>query len=185
MHRWYQAETGKYSRVDPLGLRAGIHSLIYANGRVATMTDPLGLEPKPSSAGWCDERPVLFQLCECSREEASASLGETLALRAQFCNGTGVSHRSRISNPVASGAFGVAGSVDGGRAWYDPSVIGDDPCLAACTCVHEENHASALHDPRLVQLRMVGVPTADILDWLECMAYSDEAVCLSGFLGNL
>lgn len=185
VHRWFEPTAARYTKIDPLGLLAGMNLFGYGRSKPTLFTDPLGLTPKPQEGKWCDERSPNFDLCDCSKKTALSALDETLSLRRQFCDGRGVSNRSRTKDPVASGDYSVAGSLDNGRPWYDPSVIGDDPCLHACTCVHEENHAAALADPRLADLFHDELPTELIADWLECMAYSDEAVCLSGFIGNI
>ena len=43
VHRWYQPATGRYTRVDPLGLRDGPNSYQYAWGNPVNRRDPRGL----------------------------------------------------------------------------------------------------------------------------------------------
>lgn len=182
LHRWYHPELGRYSRPDPLGLLGGIHPFRYGRSNPVGFADPLGLAPKPDTGEWCDELPPLFLICDCDQDLLKAQLGETEALRSDFCEGKGVSHRSRTEDPVASGDYCVGGSVDNGRAWYDSSCIGDDPCQISCTCKHEQNHADHDDDPHLDQMIIDGKSDEEILDYYECLAYGDEADCLKGFL---
>ncbi len=44
VHRWYEPGTGRYGRVDPLGLVADIHLYRYAKQDPLTWIDPLGLQ---------------------------------------------------------------------------------------------------------------------------------------------
>lgn len=52
VHRWYDTETGRYTRPDPIGVRGGINLFVYAQGNTLLFIDPLG------------ERSVLFTGCE-------------------------------------------------------------------------------------------------------------------------
>ena len=44
VHRWYESGTGRYGRVDPMGMKEGPDVYAYADSRPAFFTDPLGLE---------------------------------------------------------------------------------------------------------------------------------------------
>ena len=44
VHRWYEYGTGRYTRVDPLGLEGGPHTYTYAAGQPLLFADPVGLE---------------------------------------------------------------------------------------------------------------------------------------------
>ncbi|MGB6363794.1 MAG: RHS repeat-associated core domain-containing protein, partial [Thermoanaerobaculia bacterium] len=43
VHRWYEQQTGRYSRADPSGLRGGINELSYADANPVMRLDPTGL----------------------------------------------------------------------------------------------------------------------------------------------
>lgn len=43
VHRWYEFQTGRYLRADPLELKTGLSLFDYALGNPLTFTDPLGL----------------------------------------------------------------------------------------------------------------------------------------------
>jgi RHS repeat-associated protein len=42
VHRWYAPDTGRYSRPDPLGLRAGVNQYLYAGSNPLAFLDPDG-----------------------------------------------------------------------------------------------------------------------------------------------
>jgi uncharacterized protein RhaS with RHS repeats len=42
LHRWYEYGTGRYTRVDPLGLAGGTHLFAYARGNPLIYFDPVG-----------------------------------------------------------------------------------------------------------------------------------------------
>jgi uncharacterized protein RhaS with RHS repeats len=44
VHRWYQPQTGRYARPDPLGLRGGLNAYRYARSNPLSFYDPLGLK---------------------------------------------------------------------------------------------------------------------------------------------
>ncbi|MBP9825131.1 MAG: RHS repeat-associated core domain-containing protein, partial [Thermoanaerobaculia bacterium] len=44
VHRWYESQTGRYARPDPLGLRAGVNVFQYAKASPVRYVDALGLE---------------------------------------------------------------------------------------------------------------------------------------------
>jgi len=42
-HRWYEPQTGRYTRADPIGLRGSRNLYAYAEGTPTVLRDPLGL----------------------------------------------------------------------------------------------------------------------------------------------
>jgi hypothetical protein len=43
LHRWYERGTGRYERVDPIGLSGGDHLFAYSEGAPSSRVDPRGL----------------------------------------------------------------------------------------------------------------------------------------------
>ena len=179
VYRWYEPGLGQYVRMDPLGTLAGLDLLAYARSRPSVFVDSLGLKPKPTTGRWCEDLPPEIPSCTCDKKLLGSELEEVQALRSDFCQRKGVSHSTRTEDPMKSGKYGEGGSVDGDKPWYDPTVTGDDPCIIACVCDHEENHRRMLHDPRVEQMIMdKSQQRAHILDYLECIAYTSQATCL-------
>jgi RHS repeat-associated protein len=58
LHRWYQPESDRYNRPDPLGVSAGVNVFLYASSNPVSYFDALGLRPicckKPWDACWSD-----------------------------------------------------------------------------------------------------------------------------------
>jgi RHS repeat-associated protein len=46
-HRWYEPQTGRYTRPDPVGLLGGLNAYSYAWADPINFSDPLGLKPRP------------------------------------------------------------------------------------------------------------------------------------------
>ena len=44
VHRWYERQTGRFTRVDPLGVEGGPNPYTFAAGRPTILGDPLGLK---------------------------------------------------------------------------------------------------------------------------------------------
>ncbi len=60
VHRWYEFQTGRYSRPDPLGLEAGDPNIyLYAGGVPSALLDPLGLAVQVD--------PALQPFVDCAR----------------------------------------------------------------------------------------------------------------------
>jgi RHS repeat-associated protein len=53
-NRFYDAEQGRFTQEDPIGLAGGINLYGYANGDPVTYSDPYGLNPCEQSSAWTD-----------------------------------------------------------------------------------------------------------------------------------
>jgi len=55
-YRWYEPQTGRYTRVDPLAVATGIDIFSYANDNPLSQTDSLGLRPALDCCGLAKAR---------------------------------------------------------------------------------------------------------------------------------
>ena len=181
LFRWYDARLGRYLRADPLGAFDGTATYTYARSNPLSYSDPFGLIPFPGGkAVWCDELPPLFLICDCDAAEVDKALAWARKAKEDYCTGKGISNQGGSR----SGAeHATVGSVHNDRAWIIPE---GDPCVDNCACLHEEIHLYAYTDPRvdeLAHLMALGeiFTEEQILDRLECFAWTDELACLKGY----
>jgi RHS repeat-associated protein len=73
VYRWYEAGTGRYTRVDPVGVTDTAPNLYaYVTGDPTRYSDPLGLRQWPFGAGkFCRDKS-----CECSEDPPVKVIGE-------------------------------------------------------------------------------------------------------------
>jgi len=158
VHRWYESGTGRYTRFDPIGLRAGANLFGYALMSPTRWYDHLGLD-----AVCCTEGPE--RLLEGATE--AGRRGKDLA------SGRGLQAKGG-SGPVGitycgAGAVGTPGTP---ITLFEPVRWGRlGPCEKECARVHEGSHASSC--------RQFGQLVSDRLaDMDEALAYTIEGLCL-------
>jgi RHS repeat-associated protein len=175
LHRWYESWTGTYSRPDllPMELLGEWQPYLYVLANPLAGFDPLGLAAfKP-----CSDLQVPSP-CNCNKEKVNQALQGARSLREKFC-------RYRDSSELPPGIPAAGEDEERTVGKIDP-VLGPvyrprDPCLDWCVCQHEQQHDKDLGDPRVRRMVIDGLPDQQIVNWLECRAYTIGSICLQGF----
>ncbi|MDI9630492.1 MAG: RHS repeat-associated core domain-containing protein, partial [Acidobacteriota bacterium] len=180
VHRWYEAGTGRYVSADPLPMHLleEDSTFIYVSSNPMVGSDPLGLcELKP-----CSEFPGPPPVCSCDRSRAAEAAKGSSSLARRFCANrnsaerpTGIADSDSLDpcDPRVKGMVGPDGS-----AQYKPQ---GDPCLEWCTCQHENQHVRDIKDPRVTKMMYAGIAIQQVVNWLECRAYTTGTFCLRGY----
>ncbi len=191
-HRWYLARDGRYSRLDPLGIRipSEANGYWYADAQPIRLSDELGLfAGDPLSSGLplqCPPDATKPCPAPCRPSVISGALQFSRRIGGEFCKfRNSPTYPPQVAQLEREGGARRVGDVgDGPR--YVPS--GDD-CVDYCVCQHERKHESQLREPRIINLLAAGVSVSQVRNLLECEAYGIGSDCLNGlypgsFLGS-
>jgi RHS repeat-associated protein len=177
IHRWYDTATGRYINPDPLPPQRPdeLTPYHYVNSNPIGGIDPLGLAAfKPCS------KLTEPQACQCDKGKMNKELGSAAELGSLFCKYKDSAERPPGIPPPGDNTRAVGDIVPGVGPVYKPR----DPCLDWCTCAHERQHERDLQDPRVREMQIEGDPVQQVVNWLECRAYSVTQRCLRGFLAG-
>lgn len=170
VHRWYSPGTASYTRPDPLPMEILREAkYLYVSANPLSASDPLGLAAfKP-----CSELPAP-RPCQCDKDKLAEAAQTSRKFRDEFCKFRNSAERPPAVPKAGEGADTI-GKIDPALGpVYRPQ---GNPCREFCTCEHERD----LDSPRVRDLLLDGVPTQQIVNWLECRAYNRGTFCLQGF----
>ena len=194
VHRWYEPGTGRYGRVDPLGLRGEMFLYDYSRANPSRWVDRHGLESAPPpirdpfvppfdpqfpSGPWgdrpdprcCDDEKISTAIESTDRQLKNLASGGTPSgavagaiIQGHYCSPTGW---CQPEGPSPSNPF-------------NPFISPDqkDPCVRFCTRVHEWFHYT---DTRRWSIHW-DEPTYST--FIEAPAYGLGKACLVSFSGG-
>ena len=184
INRYYDPVVGRYTRGDPLGLKGGLNSYLYANNNPVRFIDPKGLIPKPPSGTWCGpsfdpnkkgdwprntRTPPWSSPEPCDPNAIQKAIKNVEEVGGEACAGTYEPPRSEGGDTSRKYKGGYDGKEK--RYWIIPT---GDPCVDFCRCEHEVSHGREylVNPPR---------PNEGDKDWenrMECAAYRHQKNCL-------
>ena len=192
VHRWYEPETGRYARVDPRGLAAGVNQLTYVLARPLAFSDPHGLQSERPPSGRDPFRPPFDPNFGSGpwgdRPDPNCCDQDKIA--------EALRNRQKQIDRINSGAppEGVPQSFIIRDSWCDPMTLwcrpfppdqpfdppipsGTDPCVGFCTLAHEWYH----HTDNRPFHRSVLLDDIGFSRFRELPAYELEIPCLKSF----
>lgn len=177
VNRWYSPDGGKYSQPDPLYMvrLEDTSTYAYVGSRPLVQIDPLGL----TAVTPCSRLQGPPNTCKCNPEKIAKRLGDSEFFQKAFC----AARNSPVRPPevVALENSGQTSAV--GNAIGEPSFVPQgDPCLNWCTCVHENQHQKDKRNPQYLKLVSSEATVDQVVNWLECRAYTRGSLCLAGAL---
>jgi hypothetical protein len=109
-YRWYQTQTGRYTRPDPLQLDGSDpNPFLYASARPLSLIDPLGLRVVPATPPAPPAAPQTHPPVVCPRPKPTPSLRGSASPRLGAAVGAffiGFFTPSRLGNQTLEDAFG-------------------------------------------------------------------------------
>jgi RHS repeat-associated protein len=120
-NRVYDAQTGRFTQEDPIGLAGGVNAYGFANGDPATFSDPFGLFAcPPSCEGAIQQIGRMLQPVQGPLEAigalATVPLGGGMGMLGGSLTSLGVAAHSGLTGTALARSMGAAGEVASGIA---------------------------------------------------------------------
>lgn len=186
LFRWHDTSVGRYIKPDPLQSSQSLDTFAYAQNNPIVKFDRFGLEVDTVPLGgvvcaWPNQSSPRIaepkkECRPCNQKKIGDAITRATQRVAKYCGNQGSDEtpydfieRRRLTGGIVinEGLWGPAVT-----PWIFPA---EDACVNYCRCVHEMTHAR-------LGLEELSGPTSYTTFYHECSAYTEQLLCLAGYV---